>query len=139
MLEYLNEYKELIPIISFLLGYILNSIIGILTTKHEANSVKKVLLYEVNRNVYLLNVALEHDFTSQTVGEEIINKAKVIARLAEDMSNHLFNTHSLHFPKMNKTDVEQFLDFYSTLDSLKRYCKEFILLINIRDRNKKTK
>lgn len=56
MTDFLNTYKEIFPLATFVFGYIVNAIINTLGSKRHTEKVKKVLLHEVNHNLAMLEL-----------------------------------------------------------------------------------
>ncbi len=130
-----TEYKEVFPVVTFALGYVLNEIIGAVKSRGNLRKIKKVLDYEVNRNLEMLAMTLEK--LPQEEAEEIhlFNMAKVIARTSESMMLNVFDTHISDLSKMKDNEIDHYFSFYSAVSTLKLHSNELIKYVQIEKRS----
>lgn len=134
MTDFLNTYKEIFPLATFVLGYIVNAIINTLGSKRHTEKVKKVLLHEVNHNLAMLELATKKTAVSDSDGETLFNRAKAISRVSESMTSNVYNAHLSDISKMKDLDIDTFFTFYSMLATLQRHSSDLIDYINIEER-----
>ncbi|HHG3492825.1 TPA: hypothetical protein ACPVZI_004448 [Vibrio parahaemolyticus] len=132
-----SEYKDLLPVATFILGYVLNAIIEVVKKRSSLNNVRKMLDHEVARNVEMLAISVSK--IPKDLSEELyfFNFAKVAARSSEAMTNTVFDAYISEIAKLSSDEVESYLSFYSTIDVLKLHSNELIKFLQIEGRNEK--
>ncbi|NOI53201.1 hypothetical protein F0248_08905 [Vibrio crassostreae] len=131
-----TEYKDIFPVITFALGYVLNEVIGAVKSRVNLRKIRKVLDYEVNRNLEMLAMTLEK-MSQQEEAEEIhlFNMAKIIARTSESMTLNVFDTHISDLSKMRNNEMDHYFSFYSAVSTLKLHSNELIKYVQIEKRS----
>lgn len=130
-----TEYKDVFPVVTFGLGYVLNELIGAVKSRGNLRKIKKVLDYEVNRNLEILAMTLEK-FPQEEVEEiRLFNMAKAIARPSESMTLNVFDTHISDLSKMKDHEMDNYFSFYSAVSTLKLHSNELIKYVQIEKRN----
>lgn len=132
--KFLTEYKDIVPVVTFVMGYIVNAIIHELGSKRYIKKVKKVLLHEVTRNLDMLALGIERVGSNTSDAEYQFNKAKVVARMSESMTSNIYDVHIADISKMKDLDIDSFLSFYATLKTLQLHSSELIKYVNIDNR-----
>lgn len=77
MSSILAEYKDILPLVTFALGYILNEVIGAVKSRENLRKIKKVLDYEVNRNLEILAMTLDKIPQEETEEIQLFNNGNV--------------------------------------------------------------
>jgi hypothetical protein len=134
MTDLLNTYKDTFPLLTFSLGYLLNAIINILDTKRHTKNVKKVLIHEIKHNLDMLELAVKNTPKSDSDGERLFNRAKIISRASESMTNNVYHALIADIAKMKDLDINNFLNFHSALVTLQRYSSDLIDYVNTEER-----
>ncbi|MFA0712657.1 hypothetical protein AB4615_14560 [Vibrio splendidus] len=132
-----SEYKELLPIATFILGYVLNGVIEAVKKRSNLNKIRKILDHEVSRNVEILAIGVSK--IPKDLSEELylFNFAKVVARISEAMTSTVFDAYIAELSKLNSNEIEGYLSFYSTIGQLKLHSNELIKFLQIEGRNEK--
>ncbi|MEZ9952651.1 hypothetical protein AB4395_09220 [Vibrio splendidus] len=132
-----SEYKELLPIATFILGYVLNGVIEAVKKRSNLNKIRKILDHEVSRNVEILAFGVSK--IPKDLSEELylFNFAKVVARISEAMTSTVFDAYIAELSKLNSNEIEGYLSFYSTIGQLKLHSNELIKFLQIEGRNEK--
>ncbi|EMN7216829.1 hypothetical protein WB841_004635 [Vibrio vulnificus] len=130
-----TEYKDVLPVVTFALGYILNEVIGVVKSRGNLRKIKKVLDYEVNRNLEMLAMALEKMPQEETEEVRLFNMAKVISRVSESMTLNVFDTHISDLSKMKDHEMDNYFSFYAAVNTLKLHSNELIKYVQIEKRS----
>ncbi|HHF3189551.1 TPA: hypothetical protein ACPJ16_004073 [Vibrio alginolyticus] len=130
-----TEYKDVLPVVTFALGYILNEVIGVVKSRGNLRKIKKVLDYEVNRNLEMLAMALEKMPQEETEEARLFNMAKVISRVSESMTLNVFDTHISDLSKMKDHEMDNYFSFYAAVSTLKLHSNELIKYVQIEKRS----
>ncbi|HDO1382822.1 hypothetical protein [Aeromonas veronii] len=134
MVRILTEYKDFLPVATFILGYVFNELIGVVKNRSNLQKIKKLLDYEINRNLDMLVLSLEK--TDDESRDEIrqFNISKTIARISEAMTSNVFDNHISELSKMKEYEIDNYFSFYSSLAILKLHSQELIKLVQIKER-----
>ncbi|WP_324040709.1 hypothetical protein [Aeromonas caviae] len=131
----LTEYKDVLPLATFVFGYILNEVIGVVKTRSSLKKIKKILNYEINRNLDMLASILEKIPDESQEEIRLFNMAKAIATISEAMTSNAFYAHLSELSKMKEDEIDHYYSFYSTIDSLKLHSQELMKYVQIENRS----
>ncbi|HIF9189020.1 TPA: hypothetical protein ACX6PH_001995 [Photobacterium damselae] len=129
------EYKDILPLVTFALGYILNEVIGAVKSRENLRKIKKVLDYEVNRNLEILAMTLDKIPQEETEEIQLFNMAMLIARYSESMSLNVIDAHISDLSKMKDHEMDNYLSFYSAVSTLKLRSNELIKYVQVDKRS----
>ncbi|OBU41846.1 hypothetical protein AYY26_20800 [Photobacterium phosphoreum] len=76
----LTVYKDLLPVVTFILGYFLNWIIGTVQKRSSLNKIRKILNHEVNWNIEILVINISKIPKDLSEAEYLFKFAKVAAQ-----------------------------------------------------------
>lgn len=130
-----TEYKDVLPVVTFALGYVLNEVIGVVKSRGNLRKIRKVLDYEMNRNLEMLAMTLEKMPQEEAEEVHLFNMAKVIARTSESMTLNVFDTHISDLSKMKDNEMDHYFSFYSAVSTLKLHSNELIKYVQIEKRS----
>ncbi|HIF9418190.1 hypothetical protein REH76_11390 [Photobacterium damselae] len=129
------EYKDILPLVTFALGYILNEVIGAVKSRENLRKIKKVLDYEVNRNLEILAMTLDKIPQEETEEIQLFNMAMLIARYSESMTLNVIDAHISDLSKMKDHEMDNYLSFYSAVSTLKLRSNELIKYVQVDKRS----
>ncbi|HIF9405657.1 TPA: hypothetical protein ACX6RQ_001559 [Photobacterium damselae] len=135
MSSILAEYKDILPLVTFALGYILNEVIGAVKSRENLRKIKKVLDYEVNRNLEILAMTLDKIPQEETEEIQLFNMAMLIARYSESMTLNVIDAHISDLSKMKDHEMDNYLSFYSAVSTLKLRSNELIKYVQVDKRS----
>lgn len=135
MSSILADYKDALPVVTFVLGYILNEAIGAVKTRNNLRKVKNVLDYEVNRNLDILALSIEAIPKDPAEEVHLFNMAKVIARISESMTSNVFDAYISELSKMKEHEMDNYFAFYSAVSMLKLHSNELIKHVQMEKRS----
>ncbi len=131
----MTEYKDILPLVTFALGYILNEVIGAVKSRENLRKIKKVLDYEVNRNLEILAMTLDKIPQEETEEIQLFNMAMLIARYSESMTLNVIDAHISDLSKMKDHEMDNYLSFYSAVSTLKLRSNELIKYVQVDKRS----
>ncbi len=130
-------YKDLLPVVTFILGYFLNWIIGTVQKRSSLNKIRKILNHEVNWNIEILVINISKIPKDLSEAEYLFKFAKVAAHSSEAMTSSVFDAYISELSKLKEHEVENYLYFYSIISMLKLHSNELIKYLQIDGRNDK--
>lgn len=97
-----TEYKDILPVAMFILGYVFNEIIGTVKSRGNLQKIKRILDYEIDRNLDMLALILEKTPDEPEEVIRLFNMAKAMARISEVMTSNVFDAYASELSKMKK-------------------------------------
>ncbi|MDS1873331.1 hypothetical protein [Vibrio vulnificus] len=135
--EYTGLLSVAIPAATFVLGYVVNGLIDAFKNHRSLNNVRKILDYEVNRNIEMLARGLAQISREQSEELYLFNFAKIAARISELMTSTVFDAYISELSKLNEDEIDSYLSVYSSISMLKLHSTELIQYLQIEDRSEK--
>lgn len=135
--EYAGLLSVAIPAATFVLGYVVNGFIDAIKKRRSLNNVRKILDYEVNRNIEILSQGVGQISKEQSEELYQITFSKIAARMSGLMTSTVFDAYISELSKLNADEIDDYLSVYSSISLLKLHSTELIQYLQIEGRSEK--